>query len=266
MIERNPITGDPIVIAPDRAQRPNIYRNGDEACPFCPGNESMTPPEIMRIGDPWRVRVFPNKFPATDHHEVVVESPQHTDTFDRIAHAQEAVQVYADRYHALAREAAHVTIFKNHGVMAGASIPHAHSEIVATAFVPPRIERESAAFRAACSLCRVADEPLIRETANYRWIAPRGSMFAYEQWIVPKTHAPEMDGPLELPELLQGSTRRMLALADSFNWIFMNFSRAPHAHWYVQLFPRLAVHAGFELGSGSAINVIDPEDAARFYR
>ena len=250
MIERNPITGDEVIVAPERARRPNIYRDPNEACPFCPGNESMTPPEIARAGDPWRVRVFPNKYPATEHHEVIVESREH-DGF-----ANEAAQIYVDRYRALIRDAAHVSIFKNHGPLAGASIPHPHSQIVATSFVPPRIRREAEAFRERCALCSL-DEPMIADSPNYRCIAPRGAMFAYEQWIVPKTHANEMSEPQELAELLQASSRAMLTLADSFNWIFMNFAREPRAHWYVQLFPRTAMHAGFEIGNGSAINAVD---------
>lgn len=266
MIERNPITGEAVIVAPDRAQRPNVYRDADEACPFCPGNESMTPPEISRAGDPWRVRAFPNKYPATDHHEIVVESPRHDVAFDQIDDASEAVQMYVDRYRALSRYAPHVTIFKNHGVLAGASIPHIHSQILATPFVPQRVEIEAAAFRSACALCAPEEHPLIQETPHYRRIAPRGSMFAYEQWIVPKAHAQEISQPLELAGVLQASSRAMLQIADSYNWIFMNFPLEPRAHWYVQLFPRMAMHAGFEIGSGSAINAVDPEEAARRYR
>lgn len=264
MIERNPITGDPLLIAPERAGRPNMYRH-EEVCPFCAGNESLTPPEVAHAGEPWHVRAFPNKYPATDAHEVVVEAPRHDDTFDGIEHADEVVQIYVDRYRALLRNAAHVTIFKNHGAMAGASIDHIHSQVIGTPFVPPRIEREAAAFALRCGLCDAGD-PLIRETEHYRWLAPRGSMFAYEQWIVPKAHAPEIGEPFELASLLQASSRVMRQIADAYNWIFINFPGMAHAHWYVQLFPRFAVHAGFELGSGSAINVVDPEKAATRFR
>ncbi len=266
MIHSNAITGEPLIIESERARRPNIFRDEDEVCPFCAGNEALTPPEIARAGEPWQVRVFPNKYPATGFHEVVVESPRHDDTFDRIPGADAAVRMYVERYHALRGQTGHVTIFKNNGAMAGASIPHLHSQIIGTPFTPPRVAREAAALRRSCALCSLAEEPLIRETANYRWIAPKGSMFAYEQWIVPKEHAPEIREPHELWELLQSSVRAMKRLAHSYNWIFMNFPHEPRAHWYVQLFPRFAVHAGFELASGSAINTVDPTEAARVYR
>ena len=86
---------------------------------------------------------------------------------------------------------------------------------------------------------------------------------AYEQWIVPKRHAPEIVEGFELGPLLQRSARAMLSIADSFNWIFINFGRHPAAHWYVQLFPRVAMHAGFEFGTGSAINTVEPAETAQ---
>ena len=263
MIERNPITGDPLILAPDRQQRPNLYRDGVDRCPFCAGNESDTPPEIWRDGDPWRVRVFPNKYPATERHEVIVETPDHHASFDQLApgHAAAAVDCYIRRYYG--GTDAYVSIFKNHGPAAGASIPHEHSQLIATPFLPERVAREGAALAATCALCDLDDQPLIAATANFRWIAPRGSSMAYEQWMVPRRHEPQMREAFELGELLQRSTRAMLSIADSFNWIFMNFPQHPAAHWYVQLFPRTAVFAGFEIGTGSAINAVSPADAAR---
>lgn len=266
MIERNPITGEAVIIAPERGERPNLYRNIGEACPFCPGNEALTPPEILRIGEPWRIRLFPNKYPATERHEVIVEASEHDASFARIAHARDVVQLYVERYHALSSTAAHVTIFKNEGLMAGASIPHLHSQVVATPFVPPRVEREIAGFASRCPLCSLTDASLIEETPHYRWIAPRGSLFAYETWIVPKRHAPAIEEPHELSDIMQRSVRTMEKIAESFNWIFMNFPLQSPAHWYLQLFPRLGVHAGFELGSASGINTVDPAAAARIYR
>jgi UDPglucose--hexose-1-phosphate uridylyltransferase len=263
VIERNPITGDPVIIAPGRAGRPNIFREGTDRCPFCPGNEADTPPEIWRDGDPWRIRIFPNKYPATERHEIVVETQQHGATFDQLPtdHAARVVDSYIARYRSLSTVAEYICVFKNHGALAGASIPHIHSQIIGTPFVPPRIEREGQAFASSCPLCTL-EAPLIAETSNFRWIAPPGASMAYEQWIVPTRHAPEMSDALDLAVLLQRSTRAMLSISDAFNWIFINFPRHPRAHWYMQLFPRTSMHAGFEFGTGSAINTVDPRDAA----
>lgn len=261
MIERNPITGDPLILSPEREARPNLFRENIDRCPFCAGHEADTPPEIWRDATPWRVRVFPNKYPATARHEIIVETPDHGASFDQLspAHAAAAVNSYINRYYS--GRSGYVCIFKNHGAAAGASIPHEHSQLIGVDFLPVRIAREGAAFGNRCPLC--ADHPLIAETDNYRWIAPRGSSTAYEQWIVPRRHEAEMREAHELASIMQRATRAMLTLSDSFNWMFINFPRHPKAHWYLQLFPRLTAYAGFELGTGSAINTIDPSEAAR---
>ena len=267
MTERNPITGDPILFAPGRDDRPNLFRSGGQRCPFCAGHEADTPPEIWRDGDPWRIRVVPNKYPASAQHEVIVETPDHNATFDQLPpeHAAGVVASYIDRYYSMAGAAQAVFIFKNHGPLAGASISHLHSQVLGTPFTPPRTAREAAMFtaRARCPLCSLLDHALIAETEHFRWIAPRGAAFAYEQWIVPRQHAPEFREAHELPLLLQRASRSMLTLGDSFNWMFMNFAHQPAAHWYVQLLPRRAAQAGFELASGSGINAVDAAETAR---
>ena len=265
----HPITGDPIVFAPERASRPGAF-GGDEAehCVFCPGYESDTPPTIAAIGDPWRVRVFRNKYPSVADAEVIVESAQHDATFDRIAHAQDAVRMMVDRYREHAH-AAYVSLFKNEGPVAGASIPHMHSQVMPLPFVPPRVAREGEAFdRAArCPLCTL-EAHVIRETPAFTWLAPGASWMPYQQWIVPKRHIAEMsafDEPeiAELSTLLQAASRAMLTLDRSYNWIFMNFARRDTAHFYVELFPRLTAFGGFELGTGLSVQVVEPALAAQ---
>lgn len=255
MTERTPITNDPVILAPNREARPNVYEGAP--CPFCPGAEEQTPPEIARDGDPWRIRVFPNRYPPTEHAEVIVESANHDDAFDQLSadQADRAVEMYFERYHALSALTRYVCIFKNHGRMAGASIPHLHSQLVGTPFVPLRPSREGDAFAyaARCPLCD-SEHSLIAETDHYRWIAPRGATFAYQQWIVPKSHQHDLDEPKELASLMQPSVRAMRTISDSFNWAFIAFPHEPRGHWYLELFPRNAMIAGFELGSGTLVN------------
>ena len=267
MIERNPITGDPIIVAPERAARPDAFREQGDRCPFCRGHESDTPPEIWRDADRWQIRLFPNKFPAAEQHEVIVEGADHAGSFDRLAPdvAVNVVDQYIARYHALSRSSQYVCVFKNHGAKAGATIPHPHSQILGVPFVPARIAREAEQFASRCPLCDLCGEK-IDESQNYRWISPRGSSMAYEQWIIPKKHTNEMREGLELAPLLQRASRAMLTIADSYNWMFINFPQQQNAHWYVQLFPRLTMQAGFELGTGSAINTVDATTAANSLR
>jgi len=258
--ERTPITGDPVILAPGREQRPNVFEGAP--CPFCPGAEDQTPPEIARDGQPWRIRVFPNRYPPTEHAEVIVESSLHEQSFDALSadHAVRVVEMYFERYRAI--DSNYVSIFKNHGRLAGASIPHLHSQIVGTSFIPLRPAREGEAFATTCHLCE-ADHPLIAETDNYRWIAPHGSRLAYQQWIVPKPHEHDLGEPRELASILQSSARAMRSISDAFNWAFITFPHQPRGHWYVELFPRMAMIAGFELGTGTFINTIAPIDAAK---
>ena len=108
-LRKDPITGRWVIISTDRARRPSDFSRESFKikggfCPFCPGNEDQTPPEILRLpAEPkWRVRVIPNLFPAlgdagdperdgsplfremrgVGSHEVVVESPRHDARID----------------------------------------------------------------------------------------------------------------------------------------------------------------------------------------
>lgn len=265
MIRRNPITGEPVIVAPARADRPFVSSTVD--CPFCPGHESETPPEIARAGDPWRARAFPNKYPAVEGAEVIVESARHGDAFHDVEHAAEVVAMYLDRYRAHA-DAKTVTLFKNEGAAAGASIAHVHSQLIPLPFVPPRIESEAAGFAraAACPLCD-ADGETIRESEHFRWLAPHASRMAFQQWIVPRRHFSEAVAMreaeiAELAELLRVASKAMLQLAPACNWMFLDFRGHDAAHFYVELFPRLTTIAGFELGSGTFVEIIDPATAA----
>ena len=274
----NPITGERVLFAPGRAARQGAFRDERrdesvdepiERCPFCPGHESDTPPEVASVGDPWRVRVFPNKYPPIDGAEVIVESPRHEDSFAGVEHAEDVVRTYVERCRAHA-DAAYVSLFKNEGPRAGASIPHVHSQLVPLPFVPPRIERELAGFARGCPLCDLR-ENVIRETDSFVWLAPAASAFAYQQWIVPKRHVSELaaldDRDLgDLASLLRSAASATRGVASAFNWMFMSFPRAAAAHFYVEVAPRMAVIAGFELNTGTFVEIIDPANAARRLR
>lgn len=270
MFRAHPITGDPIVYAPERSARPGAFGGDDtDRCPFCAGHESDTPPTIVSVGDPWRARVVANKYPSVDDAEVIVESPRHNGTFDRIEHAEDIVRIYVDRYRAHA-DAAHVALFKNHGPSAGASIPHIHSQVMPLPFIPPRIQREGDAFEHAgrCLLCEQIDGHIIRDTASFTWLAPAASGMPYQQWIIPKRHIAEIalfEGReiAELATLLRSASAAMLTLGDSYNWIFMNFARRDIAHCYIELFPRVATLGGFELGTDTLVQIVDPAIAAQ---
>jgi UDPglucose--hexose-1-phosphate uridylyltransferase len=176
---RDPITGRWVIIATERARRPQDFSReqvvikGGRFCPFCPGNESKTPPEVLsyRTGgganEPgWTLRVVPNKFPALrvegdfdrqgdgiydrmngiGAHEVVIETPQHDLTLATMQDkAVEAVfWAYRDRILDLKKDGRmrYILVFKNHGEAAGASLEHSHSQLIALPVVPRRVVEE----------------------------------------------------------------------------------------------------------------------------
>jgi len=164
----DPQTGDWRIIAPGRAARPVDRVGAGPACPFCPGHEWMTPPEVLRVpaGESrWRIRVVPNlfafvtpdgvsageaspdaavagveSFPGTGQHEVLIESDRHDwDLRDASpAQAEEILHVARQRCRAFgARRPAAVVVFRNYGAAAGNSLRHPHSQLVALDQAPP---------------------------------------------------------------------------------------------------------------------------------
>ncbi|HEX8170565.1 MAG TPA: hypothetical protein VF824_08495 [Thermoanaerobaculia bacterium] len=263
------LTEEPVLHAPARAARPRAFDDAPaelERCPFCPGHESDTPPELARRGDPWLVRAVPNKYPPAAGAEVLVESPRHDDAFHDVADPAAVVELWLERYRAR-RDAAYVSLFKNHGARAGSSIPHVHSQLVPLPFLPPRIVRESSAFSSSCPLCAIPGV-VIRETETMIAFAPSPSTMPYQQWLAPKRHVHDFASfdareLADLAVLLADASRASLSLGDAYNWAFINFPHETRAHAYVDVFPRITTIAGFELGTGTFVEIIEPADAAR---
>lgn len=256
----NPLTGGPILFAPARADRPHAFVDdgSNERCPFCPGHESDTPPEIARVGEPWRVRVFPNKYPPSSGAEVIVESPRHDAQFEQIEHLDDVLRMYVDRLRAHA-DAPYTALFRNDGARAGSSIPHVHAQLIPLPFVPPRVQRELDASAKVCAACNIDGEVIVENDA-FAWIAPERSWMPYQQWIVPKHHVASMiDADLDaLAPLLRFASHATRKLGD-FNVVFMNFSRG---HFYVEILPRVTSLAGLELGTGTFVEIVDAAAAA----
>lgn len=179
-IRQDPTTKEWVIMARERAKRPHDFvRQQAEAeppafepsCPFCPGNEAMTPPEILSYRDhetqSWRVRAFANKFPAlapegstmrreeegfflgmdgVGVHEVIVETPVHNKPLALMEDSgvADVLFAYQERYNALSRVPfiKLIIIFKNHGPSAGTSLEHPHSQLVATPVVPRHIRMQ----------------------------------------------------------------------------------------------------------------------------
>lgn len=178
-LRKDPITGRWVIIEVENFKNPTDYeveqhiRRGG-VCPFCPGNEHMTPPEIythregeIRPDAPgWQIRVIPNKFPALmiegtldragiglydimngiGAHEVIIETPDHNKELgDMMDHEVEKV-IWAYRNRSLDlrgdKRFKFILLFKNYGVNAGATLEHPHSQLIALPIVPKRVLEE----------------------------------------------------------------------------------------------------------------------------
>jgi UDPglucose--hexose-1-phosphate uridylyltransferase len=297
-IVRHPGSGEEILLAPNRRQRPNALLtepSTDARCPFCPGNEEMTPPEIERVGNEssWEIRVVPNKYPVASsaregirgRHEVIIESCDHDAELRTMPldHVRRLVATWIRRWDAAAalEETRYVSLFRNRGRNAGESIAHTHSQLLAIPVVPPRLLEHSSRIARSLSAgepCPLCDSVLslpsliLRDTTRFRLMAGPAARLPHTLWIVPFDHAKDFrtlddEGRGELAEMLRFAESLLIAeLGDvSINWIFLNGllrTEPDEFHWYVEVIPRLASLAGFELGSGLFINVVPPQDAA----
>lgn len=178
-LRKDPVTGRWVIIATDRAKRPtdfvrqSVVAKGGGVCPFCPGNESKTPPEILAYrqngganGPGWTLRVIPNKFPALrvegqldrqgeglydrmngiGAHEVLIETPEHRISLAELPekNVHDLFWAFRDRILDLKkdRRLQFIMLFKNHGEAAGASLEHTHSQLIALPVVPKRVQEE----------------------------------------------------------------------------------------------------------------------------
>lgn len=263
-----------VVISPARTKRPDdVGAPKAPGCPFCSGNEATTPPEVYRIGPGvadspgWLVRVVPNKFPITDIHEVFIHSTSHTDDVDKLPLEQVSriLTCYRDRYRAHENDG-QVLIFCNHGYHAGASLAHPHSQLVV---VPKQINLDS--------LSREPIDHVVEENTYFVSYCPDFSQWPYEVWIAPKEEG-SIFGDIPDAEIsdLAGVLQRAL---KKIGIIFANSPIRPRdrqedpfvynyyishgTSWFIRIIPRFIHRAGFELGTGLNVNVIDPTEAAK---
>lgn len=182
-LRKDPIVSRWVIISTERGKRPTDLRRDEpppkkeepaKFCPFCVGNESATPPEVLayrpeasKPNEPgWNIRAMPNKFPAlmiegdlnrrgdgiydtmsgVGAHEVIVESPDHGATMADMPQKQfeDVLWAYRDRTLDLKKDhrIRYILIFKNHGYRAGASLEHSHSQLIALPIIPKTVMEE----------------------------------------------------------------------------------------------------------------------------
>jgi UDPglucose--hexose-1-phosphate uridylyltransferase len=322
---QNMLTNEWVIISTERAKRPEDFQKQEAErpslpefspqCPFCPGHEAQTPPATLTIerNGKWQVRAVPNKFAplqkdipfhprrsgrflkATGYGiaEVIIETPRHNLTLATMddAAVEDVVKAYKMRYLSVAQEKqiCFINLFRNHGVRAGTSLEHPHSQLIATPIIAPHvrnpIEQAVRYFdtHGHCIYCDMlaeemrGQERIIAETDYFIAYAPYASRTPFEVRIMPKKHQPSF-ADIEAREISDFAAFLKNVLAriykglsnPDYNFIIRSApvgdENAKYFHWYMLIIPRLTTQAGFEIGTGIYINITYPEQCAEFLK
>jgi len=298
-----------------RPERPDMHEleaelvEHDEDCFFCWGNEDTTPPEVYAVrldgSKPdtpgWLLRVIENKYAAlslrenfniksinslnnyshaTGKAEVIIETYHHSRAPSKqsLLETKRVLSAYRERFKALSKDdqLKYILIFRNCGAMAGASLEHPHSQVIAIPVVPANVNEELTGsleyFKSnnECVYCTIIEHEkeegsrIIYENDLFISFAPYASRTPFETWIMPKKHS--------LSELWRATFYKLDAGLNNppYN-CFIHTSPTQqnvddYYHWHVEIIPKLTIAAGFELGAGMYINVTIPEECADFLR
>jgi len=226
-------------------------------------------------------------------HEVIIETPDHDRQLATMSE-QEIERVlcaYRDRIVDLKqdRRFRYILVFKNHGAAAGATLEHAHSQLIALPIVPDFVREEvdgarrHFAEKERCVFCDMLRQELvdgrrvIQENADIVAIAPYAPRLPFETWLLPRRHASrfedaprhEIESLARLLKAVLGRINRALE-SPAYNLILHSapFSEdtSEFYHWHLELMPKLTKVAGFEWGTGFYINPTSPEEAAKVLR
>ena len=330
-LRRDPVVGRWVIISTERSRRPSDFASAPVRprnigpCVFCPGQESRTPEEILAVRGPggapngpgWELRVVPNKFPALriegelepagegvydrmngiGAHEVIIETPDHSASLAGLPETQvvTVLEAWRQRMVDLQKDVRfeYVSVFKNHGEAAGASLEHPHSQLIATPMVPMMVEQELEGalrhfrMKKRCIWCDIIRQEmqgkarglgrLILGEGGFVALCPYAPRFPFETWILPEGHRSSYeDGlgmdPRALARVLGEVLRRMNQVLGAPAWN-LSLHSAPlktptldHFHWHLEIIPKLSQVAGFEWGTGFFINPTPPEEAAKYLR
>ncbi len=318
------VSGDWVVIATGRSKRPNdfivskrpAFAQPKDTCPFEKLFSGAT-------GSDWWVQTIPNKYPAFNplrrsfseasksicavftkkgpytttngagSHEVVITA-DHTRSFAAMTdrEAELVVQMYRDRFHMLQDDPCvrYISLFHNHGKLAGASISHPHSQIIAIPVIPPDIASSLEGSKRyftkekKCVHCSMLQydlknkERLIFAGKHFVTVAPFASRTAFEMRIFPKSHQARFeniapDEQRDFARTLRISLAKLYRGLKNPDYNFFlhtapveNSRSHDHYHWHFEILPKTAIWAGFEIGTGIEISTIKPESAAAFLR
>ncbi|MBU0598065.1 DUF4931 domain-containing protein [Patescibacteria group bacterium] len=292
-----------IIIAPKRSKRPHdvVARHQDvpvksKDCPFCLEAKIASQPALHQVGPEqwWEIKTIRNIFPfvspdnprAYGHQEVVIETPHHNKELAEFGepHIFRLLQTYQERTIALSKDPKikYIIIFKNHGGKAGASLVHAHSQIMAAGFVPIHIIDKLARARKYqikngysyyehLAKVEIKGPRNIFSDKYLSVFCPFASSYNYEVWFVPKRQVDNISllEDVELKSLARALKRvlkRLNKLNLPYNMYMHQTLTDKNEYFYLRICPRRDTWAGVELGSRIIVNSMPPEEAAKFYR
>lgn len=318
------VTGDWVVIATGRAKRLEdfaklkrqiVEEDPNKVCFLCHPEETGQEKDVLiyeRGEGDWSLRVFPNKYPAFAQSRSVkhfeegpyfgMDGVGYHEIFDTRDHNKqialldkievaEIIDAYQERYVDLMnkKNVNYIEIYHNHGVEAGATAVHPHSQLLAIPVISPYVKGELGGAEIfwkqnkGCVYCAMVEWELenkkrvVFENKHFVAFCPFSSRAAFEVWVMPKEHKPyfermSSEEKLEVAEALQASIGKIYrALNDPAYNFYLHTSPCdgqdyPHYHWHIEILPRTAVWAGFELSTGIEISTIQPEVAAEYLR
>ena len=236
-------------------------------CPFCPGNEADTPPEVFRIGEGeadkegWKIRVVPNKFNITEIHEVIIHSPDHNKNVEDLSldQIENIIKTYINRFNFL-KGKGKVFIFSNQSLVSGASLVHSHSQI---SVVPNEIPTNTISSQPVVNI--------VEQNSNFVSYCPEYSEWSYEVWIKAlgqnKFENLNDSEIKSLAVILQSMIKKLKKIHDgnphySKKPFGYNFYISVNDPWYLRIIPRFMERAGFELSTGIMVNSVEAKKAS----
>lgn len=324
-LRKDLVSGTWVLFSTKRGKRPDFSKKeekkkesaGDKKnCPFCKENIAEQEKDVLiylkKDGD-WSLKVFPNKFPALSseykdinkrehgpfevidgvgYHEVLVTEDHEKDIPDmEVAQVAEILDAYQERYLALMnkRHIRYISIFKNYGREAGASVNHPHGQIVAMPIVDPDVFRSVNGSEnyfnshKECVHCamiqweRESGKRMLFENEEFIVFCPFVSRVPFEMRIYPKRHLSYFERikdeqKMELGEAMKFCLSKLKKnLSDPAYNLFLhtapcNGQTYDHYHWHFEIFPKTNIWAGLELSTGIEVCSIIPERAARMLR
>ncbi|WP_457642519.1 galactose-1-phosphate uridylyltransferase [Persephonella sp.] len=236
-------------------------------------------------------------------HEVIIDTPDHERHINNFSIDELVLMftAYRERMKQLYEEKNiyYVQIFKNHGKEAGKSLYHSHSQLIALPRIPKRIGtqiKQCRSYHMEKERCLLCDEinfelregiRVVHDNDHFIVYSPFASAFPFELRVVPKEHLDDFTMVTDnmiyyLSKAVQIAVKKLDKLLKNPPFNMMLHTSPPRRnlpydpnyfyeidklfHWYIEIFPRMAIHAGFELGTEFFINPTPPEEAAKYLR